>query len=141
MRVGGLGEVRAQVSAPARLVDLDGRVVAEGEHELAAPLDAFAHDVFVLDLGANSYVMSRTESLAPLLDLPPAAVTFDGRTLRNEGDVAAIGIVLEDARPAGEPGWVLFSDNVIDLLPGEQRAIEVEGPAGGVRVEGWNVRD
>src|SRR5581483_4839200 len=64
---GGLGEVRAQVSAPARLVDLDGRVVAEGSGELAAPLAAFAHDIFLLDVDGNRYVMSRTENLAPLL--------------------------------------------------------------------------
>ena len=62
------------MSAPARLVDLDGRVVAEGDEEVAAPLDAFAHDVFLLDVSrsraTNRYVMSRTENLAPLLDLP-----------------------------------------------------------------------
>ncbi len=49
------------------------RVVAEVEEgELVAPLDAFAHDVFLLDLGRNRYVMTRTENLAPLLDLPRA---------------------------------------------------------------------
>jgi hypothetical protein len=34
---------------------------------------------------------------------------------------------------------VVCSDNVLDLLPGEERTIEVEGD-GPVRVEGWNVR-
>ncbi len=67
--------------------------------------------------------MTKTESLAPLLDLAPARIARDessqGRTLlRNEGDVAAIGIVCGD---------------VVDLLPGEER--EVPGPV----LWGWNV--
>jgi hypothetical protein len=52
--------------------------------------------------------------------------------------VAALGLVLEDARPYEEPGWVVFSDNVIDLLPGEAREIGVHGPAGELWIEGWN---
>jgi beta-mannosidase len=54
--------------------------------------------------------------------------------------VAALGVVLEDARPWEEPGWVTFSDNVLDLLPGETVEIEVSGPVGELRVEGWNAR-
>jgi hypothetical protein len=46
--------------------------------------------------------------------------------LRNDGDVAPIGVVLE-----GD-----VSDNVLDLLPGESRVVEVEGK---VAVGGWNV--
>jgi beta-mannosidase len=107
---GGLGEVRARVSAPARLVDLDGRVVSEGNEEVAAPLDAFAFDVFVLDLCANRYVMTRTENLAPLLDLPRATLQLRDGTVRNVGAVAAIGVEV--------------------LLPGE----EVEA----TQLEGWN---
>jgi beta-mannosidase len=138
---GGRSDVCAAVSAPARLVDLDGRVVAEDDAELAAPLGAFAHDVFLLDLGPGSrYVMTRTENLAPLLELPRAELSFDGRTLRNEGPVAALGIVLEDARPYEASGWIGFSDNVLDLLPGESRELEVDGPAGALIVEGWNAR-
>jgi beta-mannosidase len=126
----GLPEVRATVSAPARLLDLDGRVVAEGDGEVAAPLDAFGHDVFVLDVSGNRYVMSRTENLAPLLDLPPATLVLDGGVVRNTGDVAALGVVLEaDDRRA------VFDDNVLDLLPGETRDA---GPA--TRAEGWNAR-
>jgi beta-mannosidase len=126
------------------LVDLNGTVVAEAaEGELAAPLDAFAHDVFLLDLGANSYVMTRTEDLAPLLDLPPATVVVERAPsnrllLGNRGSVAALGLVLEDARPYDAPGWVTFSDNVLDLLPGETRELELGGPVGELRVEGWN---
>ena len=117
---GGLGEVRARVTAPARLVDLDGRVVAEGDREVAAPLEAFAHDVFLLDLVTNRYVMTRTESLAPLLDLPSTALSLEGATLRNTGEVAAIGVVTDG--------------DVVDLLPGE--SVEIEGG----RAEGWNAR-
>jgi beta-mannosidase len=116
---GGLGEVRASVSVPARLHDLDGRVVAEGEREVCAPLDAFAHDVFLLDVGGNRYVMSRTENLVPLLDLPPTKLELTGGVLRNAGPVAAVGIVAGD---------------VIELLPGEERAVSVDS------AEGWNAR-
>ena len=117
---GGRGEARALVDAPARLYDLDGRVVAEGDREVRAPLDAFAHDVFLLDIGgANRYVMSRTENLAPLLDLPATELELAGGILRNVGVVAAIGVV---------------ADDVIDLLPGEERAVSVD------RAEGWNAR-
>ncbi len=117
---GGLGEVRASVNAPARLVDLDGRIVAEGDDEVAAPLDAFAYDVFLLDLGGNRYVMSRTDNLAPLLDLPRTTLEVNGSMLRNTGGVAALGIVAEH--------------DVVDLLPGEER------DAGALREEGWNAR-
>ena len=140
---GGEREVRAVVSAPARFVDVDGTVVAtSGPGEIAAPLDAFASDVFLLDLagGANRYVMTRTENLEPLLDLPAAHLDvqpsnslllgWSGVTLRNMSDVAAIGVVVED---------VICSDNVLDLLPGEERTIDVFGGAT-PRVEGWNVR-
>jgi beta-mannosidase len=116
---GGDDEVLAYAEH-ARLVDLDGRVVAEGDGEVRAPLDAFAHDVFLLDLGTNRYVMSRTENLAPLLDLPPATLVLNSGTLRNTGDVCAIGVITDG--------------DVLDLLPGE--AVEIEG----IRAEGWNAR-
>jgi beta-mannosidase len=119
---GGLGEVRASVSAAARLVDLDGRVVAEVSRpgDISAPLAAFAHDVFLLDLVTNRYVMSRTESLAPLLDLPTAALSSTDGVLTNTGDVAAIGVVTDG--------------DVLDLLPGESAKFA------GARAEGWNAR-
>ena len=141
---GGLGEARATVMVPARFVGLDGSVVAEvDEGELTSPLDAFAHDVFLLDLGVRSrYVMTRTGNLSPLLELPRTELALerasDTVSLANVGPIAALGIVLEDARPYDAPGWVTFSDNVLDLLPGEKREIEVEGPVGELRVEGWN---
>ena len=132
---GGEREVRAFVSAPARLVDLDGTLVAAGDGEIAAPLDAFAGDAFVLDLGTNRYVMSRTVTLEPLLDLPRTSLFVeaagDRLVLGNTGEVAAIGVVVE--------GLVL-DDNVLDLLPGEERELEVVARLGEPRVEGWNAR-
>jgi beta-mannosidase len=145
---GGEVEARAVVSVPARFVDLDGSVVAESSGgEIAASLDAFSSDVFLLDLdGRNRYVMTRTENLAPLLDLPPVEVAAelddDGvhlhLHLHPPAQAAAVGIVLEDARPLGASGWAVFEDNVIDLLPGESRTIAVEG-AEELLVGGWNV--
>ena len=143
---GGEAEVRARIHGDviARIVDVHGRVRAESAAEIAAPLDALT-DVFLLDLGRSRYVMTRTENLAPLLDLEPASVEIDlddaAVTLRNAGGVAAIGIVLEDARPYDAPGWTVFEDNMIALLPGESRTIGVEWPEQReLLVEGWNVR-
>jgi beta-mannosidase len=133
---GGLDVVSARVSAPARILDLDGTVAAESSGgEISAPLDAFSSDVFILDLdlGANRYVMTRTDDLAPLLDLPPIRLELecddDRLQLRNRSNVAAIGVVIED---------VVCSDNVLELFPGEERTLEIEGD-GPPLVEGWNV--
>jgi beta-mannosidase len=135
---GGRDEARATVSSAARFVDLDGTVVAESSGgEIGAPLDAFGSDVFLLDLeGRNRYVMTRTRDLAPLLDLPAARLRVERvrntLVLGHEGGAAALGLVIED---------VVCSDNVIDLLPGEERTIEVEGVGDEpLRVEGWNAR-
>jgi beta-mannosidase len=113
---GGRDEVR--IAGAGRIVDLHGNEVARGDGEIVASLDAISTDVFLVDLhGANRYVMSKSETLAPLLDLPSARVKLRGGVLRNTGDVAAIGIVCGD---------------VIDLLPGEERAVDAE------TFEGWN---
>jgi beta-mannosidase len=138
---GGETEARALSTGPARFLDLDGRVVAESaDGEVAAALDAFASDVFLLDLeGRNRYVMTRTEDLAPLLELPTAQVAVERDrggirlSLEPSAPAAALGIVLE----GDADGWILFEDNVIDLLPGESRTIGVEGD-GEMLVEGWN---
>jgi hypothetical protein len=121
----GAAEVRAtaEEGVVARFVRLDGSVVAEGTGELVAPT-AELGDVFVLDVGGlNRYVMTTHATLAPLLDLPRARLELDGGTLRNVGDVAALGVVLD-----GD-----VDDNVLDLLPGESRA--VGAATGGA---GWN---
>jgi beta-mannosidase len=123
---GGEREVRAQIHGDvvARLVRLDGTVVADAREEIRAPTSELG-DVFVLDLdGRNRYVMTTHETLAPLLDLPPARVELAGDTIRNVGDVAALGVVLR--------GDVV--DNVLDLLPGESRVVGAATAA-----EGWNV--
>jgi beta-mannosidase len=122
---GGETEVRARIhgDVTARLVNLDGSVVAEARDEIAVPL-AELSEVFVLDLeGRNRYVMTTAETLSPLLDLPRAKLVLEGETLRNAGDVAALGIVLE-----GD-----VEDNVLELLPGESRAVGAATSA-----EGWN---
>ena len=146
---GGEDEVRARIwvwgqeRTWARLVEVDGRVVEDSANaEIAAPLEAFSSDVFLLDLGLNRYVLSRTDNLAPLLDLEPATLELDlseGRLhVQHIAGPAALGLVIEDARPYDAPGWAVFSDNMIDLMPGESRTIDVDG-AGELLVGGWNV--
>jgi beta-mannosidase len=122
---GGEPEVRARIhgDVTARLVNLDGSVVAEARNEIAAPI-AELSEVFVLDLdGRNRYVMTTAETLAPLLDLPRAEIALDGDTIRNTGNVAALGLVLD-----GD-----VDDNVLDLLPGESRTVGAANAVGG-----WN---
>jgi beta-mannosidase len=122
---GGERGVRARVhgDATARLVRLDGTVVAEARGEVVAPTDELG-DVFLLDLdGRNRYVMTTHDTLAPLLDLPITKLELADGTLRNVGAVAALGVVLE-----GD-----VEDNVLDLLPGESVHV---GAA--TRAEGWN---
>jgi beta-mannosidase len=121
----GETEMRARIhgDASARLVNLDGSVVAEARDEIAAPLSELS-EVFVLDLdGRNRYVMTTADTLAPLLDLPRAELSFDNGMLRNAGSVAALGIVLQ-----GD-----VDENVLDLLPGESRTVGAATAA-----EGWN---
>ena len=133
---GGLDEARATVDgAGAVRRPRRERRRRGGGGELAAPLDAFAARRLRARprQGANRYVMTRTENLAPLLDLhrrdrDRASAQATARRSGNVGPVAALGVVLEDARPYDEPGWVTFSDNVLDLLPGETREIELGGP-------------
>ena len=74
----------------------------------------------LLDLGTNRYVMTRTEDLSPLLDLPRTTLSLEGSTLTNTGDLAAVGVVTDS--------------DVLDLFPGEAREID------GTRAEGWNAR-
>jgi beta-mannosidase len=122
---GGESEVRAMIhgDAVARLINLDGTVVAEAADEIVAPT-AELDRVFMLDLdGRNRYVMTTEHTLAPLLDLPRTTIELAGGMITNNGDVAAIGVVLE-----GD-----VDDNVIDLLPGESRVVGAATAA-----EGWN---
>jgi hypothetical protein len=108
---------------PARFVNLDGSVVAEGRNEIAAPASELS-EVFMLDLdGRNRYVMTTSSTLAPLLDLPQAEIELDGDAIRNTGEVAALGVILD-----GD-----VDDNVLDLLPGESRRVGAP-----IAAEGWN---
>jgi hypothetical protein len=103
-------------------------------------------------LAGNRYLFSGTNDLAPLLDLPPA--TLDASIdvdrdqwkigLANGAQTAAVGIVIEDDRSIGRPGWAEADDGWFDLLPGERRDVTVdwaEAPADGrrLRVTAWNL--
>lgn len=139
------------------------RVAAAGAEPVragtvAVPLARLRSDVFLLDLTAegpdggeagNRYLMTRAADLGPLLDLPPAGLGLapvpGGVRLCHRAGPAALGVVLEDARPYRAPGWAVFADNVLHLLPGESRTVPVEwrdAPVAGRRVsaEGWNAR-
>jgi beta-mannosidase len=105
-------------------------------------------------LAVNRYVHSRTDDLAPLLDLPGARVeavaepALSAVQLRHTGGPAALGVYLTDGRPIEADGWAVFEDNMLDLLPGESVRVPVrwrDAPEKGrtIRLEGWNtvVRD
>jgi beta-mannosidase len=158
------GTVLAETALPAGRPSGDGpatSVPAARAGEFTADLPAADDHLFLLDLAlhgpggdllaANRYLHSTTADLAPLLDLPRAAVDAvadDGLGvvhLRHAGGPAALGLYLTDARPVDAPGWAAFGDNMLDLLPGESARIPVDwraAPAEGraVRLEGWNTR-
>lgn len=127
-----LGSIDGPDRALPRLFILE-LALSDGEGELRA---------------ANRYLLSGTEDFGALLDLAPATVIVDLDAhrlgLRHTGGPAALGIVVEDARPADAPGWLELRDNGFELLPGERRDVVVtwsDAPAGGraLRVSGWNV--
>ncbi|WP_051941197.1 glycoside hydrolase family 2 protein [Phaeacidiphilus oryzae] len=146
--------------AVARVVALDGTVVAESRTGvLAMPVAELPGPLFLLDLelrsadgvsvAANRYVHSAGPDLAGYLDLPPAEIAAEWSAdrgvlrLAHTGGPAALGLYLTDARPIGAPGWAVFGDNMLDLLPGESVEVPVawrnapdEGRA--VLLEGWN---
>jgi beta-mannosidase len=119
-------------------------------------------DLFLLDLrlfdqagaprAGSRYLFAGGADFGPLLDLAPADVTIDGDrdgdrwtlVLRHDGGPAAIGLIVEDDRSIGDPGWAEVDDSGVDLLPGEQFEIPVEwrdAPVEGrrLRVSAWNV--
>ncbi|MET8473113.1 sugar-binding domain-containing protein [Streptomyces sp. NPDC006422] len=145
----------------ARIVALDGSVVRESRGaELTLATVQLPGPLFLLDLqlrskrgefvAGNRYVHAVGPDLSAYLDLPPAHVTLDWtrdrRALRLahvEGP-AALGLHLTDARPVEAPGWAVFGDNMLDLLPGETAEVPVawrDAPEAGraVLLEGWNV--
>lgn len=171
---GGRPTVDAEVFAwpapswvEARVVGTDGEVVAEErfapgvspQGRLGVALDRVTTPIFFLDLASgspggvtvsrNRYLLSATEDLSPVLDLPEARVEarwHRGRlVLRHVAGPAAVGIVLEDGGPPEQTSGALFDDNMIDLLPREQRVVTVSWhrpppPGRELRVEGWNVK-
>jgi beta-mannosidase len=157
-RVAGL-DGTVVTSAAWQVDDGDGQPRALGE--ITAGLGRIPGDLFLLDLRlsgpdgtvtqVNRYLMTKTADLGPVLDVPAADVAVSIREqagawqveLAHRGGPAALGIVLEDDRSHEAPGWATFSDNLIDLLPGEHRRIDVlwrEAPATGrrLRAGGWN---
>jgi beta-mannosidase len=151
----------------ARVVLLDGRELARerwtcapgapravGEIRCAA--GDLAGRVFVLDLAAgpwtNRYLLTAGADFAELTTLTPARVAAEARTdgpewtvyLRHEAGPVAPFVRLLDDRPAADPGRLRWSDNAIDLLPGETRTLRAtwDGVPPGrrrVRLDGWNV--
>ena len=87
---------------------------------------------------SNRYVMTRTADLAPLLDLPRAGSS----SRSNDAAAPRPGVDRARGRARGCGGPARdgsFSDNVLDLLPGEER--ESCSRAGRrAAVEGWNAR-
>jgi beta-mannosidase len=124
---------------------------------LDLPTDA--NDLLVLDATFSEHttrrLLSRTESLEPMRRLPPASLETavdagsDGWSVRLAvaGDVAAIEIRLDDARPVGWPertAWAELDANEVTLLPGEERLVRVDWcdvppDDRALRVSGWNV--
>jgi beta-mannosidase len=158
----------------ARVVTLDGTVLASrewtvrlsaagpvGAGSIGCELGTARPALFVLDLDlrvageapvGNRYLLSGGPDFAALLDLPPATVhaelTADGDAwtvlLRHAGGPAAPFLRLLDARPVSAPGWAVWDDNAVDLLPGEARTLRGTwrgAPAAGrqVALDGWNV--
>jgi beta-mannosidase len=131
-------------SAPLAELRLPGELfVLHLELEDASDTHAAAEPV------TSRWVHSRTADLAPLLDLPDARLEIAPEPalgavhIRHVGGPAALGLCLTDARPIDAPGWAVFEDNMLDVLPGESVRVPVtwrgapeEGRA--VRVEGWN---
>jgi len=125
--------------------------------ELSAPGGPLP-DLFLLDLALadsdghvvarNRYLFSGGDDFAAVLDAPAATVALeaDAGCLRvaHGGGPAALGLVVEDARPFAAPGWLDLADNGFDLLPDEVREIPFHwsgAPENGRRLTltGWNV--
>jgi beta-mannosidase len=154
----------------ATIVNLDGQVCAAKTAQVILPLDAASlliavdaaladirSEVFFLDLSLtsadggvlsrNRYSFTKAENLAPLLNVPQTTITVEQGvytlTIRNNGEIAALFVWIEDDRPVGSPGYAYFSDNYFCLLPGESRSVTVswQGAPPEVRrlsVRGWN---
>jgi len=129
------------------------------------PVPAPGSELFWLDLrlldadgaerSSTRYLFSRAADLAPLRRLPPTDLAVSAAPgavpgapvalrVRNTGAVTAVKVTLADARAATAAGYAWFGDSHFDLLPGEQRRVEVGWrgvPASQrrVTVRAWNV--
>ncbi len=143
------------------LCDIEGNGLAGGEESLevkagsarpvahvAWPVQAVAHDLFVLRLRAsdadghtsrNDYLFGTGKKavLAGLKALPEADIRVrmpkDDVIVANAGPVFVVGVRLD----ADE--WVEFSDNYLLIAPGEEATIAMEGDPSTIFVSGLNM--
>jgi beta-mannosidase len=154
----------------ARLVDVDGGVLAEAsddldlEPDVAVPAGSLVGPagalpaVFLLELvladrggrvvARNRYPFTGRDDFGSLLDLAPATVRIEALPgcllVEHTAGPAAMGLVVEEARPIAAPGWLELDDNGFDLLPGERREVGYRwagAPPDGLAltVSAWNV--
>ncbi|MBN2472396.1 MAG: hypothetical protein JXN59_16845, partial [Anaerolineae bacterium] len=94
-------------------------------------LDLSLQDAEGASLSGSRYAFTTAQDLAPLLAVPPTRLSLARRAqpegwrvaITNSGSQAALGIWLEDGRPAGAEGFASFTTNAIFLLPGEQATV------------------
>ncbi|HEX2221900.1 MAG TPA: glycoside hydrolase family 2 TIM barrel-domain containing protein [Candidatus Limnocylindria bacterium] len=101
------------------------------------------------------YLFSAGVDLGSLLRQPPTDVAAerdgDGADtwrlrLHNRGSHAALLLRIEDARPIPAPGWAIPAEDLVTLLPGEERTLAVawrDVPPAERRltVRGWNTAE
>ncbi|HEX5828129.1 MAG TPA: glycoside hydrolase family 2 TIM barrel-domain containing protein [Candidatus Limnocylindrales bacterium] len=136
-----------------------GRPVALGRVTARAPRDLAILDLAIELDGArpqvNRYVLSTGRDLAALRSIEPATLELDrtadeddpglqALSLRHVAGPAALGLVIEDARPIAAPGWLEAEDGWFDLLPGESRRLglrwaDAPPEERRIRLHGWNV--
>ncbi len=128
-----------------RLAALTGWTVPADEHGFFLDLTLTGADGRIL--AANRYLFGVGADLRPLLAAPPTRLGVEHQqgtvTIRNTGEVAALNVSIEDARPVRSAGYAYFEDNYLCLLPGEGRTLSVtwDGvPAGERKLEvtAWN---
>lgn len=158
---GELGKDTVRVDAGAVAVtpvagklDIDALVRREGVAFVALQL----LDAEGKALGDNFYWASRTPDelrrlgTLPKVELQVQAVARDAQTLRvrvrNPASTVVLSAKLTLVDDKGErilPAY--YSDNYINLLPGEERELDIEVPAGtsldkaSIGLRGWNVAD
>lgn len=130
--------------------------------DLSVPVGDIPDAIFLLDirlldgtgriLAQNQYTGSCTSNFAPLLSLEKAVVQarmdMHGNqatvTLVNSGPGIAYDLWLDDDRDLNAPGCCYFDENLVTLLPGEEKTVNIswhQVPAGQrtVKLSGWNL--